>query len=96
MVAISSAEQTEINGVRHGLISVVVGVHVVAAIVFWKQPCRSVRIPQRAIKVDHCIEGARRTDPLIYLAPFHLVFGVVQGEWRSGDERASKGVSVAP
>ena len=75
MVAISSSEQTEINGLRHGFVSIVVGVYMVAAIVFWKQPCWSIRITEHTIKVNHGVEGARCADPVIHFAPFHLVFG---------------------
>jgi hypothetical protein len=79
LVAISSDEQTEINDPCHGLIPIVVWEHMVAAIVFWQQPCWSLRIPEHAIKVDHCIEGARRTDPMIHLAAFISFSGGLGG-----------------
>jgi len=56
MAAISFAEQVQINGGRHRRIAGVIGVHMVAAIVFWKHPRWDLRIAEHGIKVDHAVE----------------------------------------
>jgi len=52
----------EVDGVGHGLVSLVAGMQVVAGIEFGQQACRMRRIAQQEVEIDHGIEGAAGAD----------------------------------